>query len=62
MSAPGFWIRANPALLDAPGNILRAWTRDGSATVAVFRRETRQVRRRIHSSSWTAWRQRWRGQ
>jgi hypothetical protein len=39
MSAPGFWIRANPALLDVPGKILRAWTRDGAATVAVFRWE-----------------------
>jgi hypothetical protein len=39
MSAPGFWIRANPALLEVPGGILRAWTRDGSATVVVFRRE-----------------------
>jgi hypothetical protein len=39
MSAPGFWIRANPALLDVPGKILRAWTRDGTATVAVFRWE-----------------------
>jgi hypothetical protein len=37
MSAPGFWIRANPALLDVPGKILRAWTRDGTATVVVFR-------------------------
>jgi hypothetical protein len=40
MSAPGFWIRANPALLEAPGTILRAWTRDGNATVAVCRRES----------------------
>ena len=40
MSAPGFWIRANPALLEVPGTILRAWTRDGKATVVVFRRET----------------------
>jgi hypothetical protein len=39
MSAPGFWIRANPALLDVPGKVLRAWTRDGTATVAVFRWE-----------------------
>jgi len=39
MSAPGFWIRANPALLEVPGTILRAWTRDGRATVVVFRRE-----------------------
>lgn len=39
MSAPGFWIRANPALLDVPGNILRAWTRDGTAVVVVFRWE-----------------------
>jgi hypothetical protein len=39
MAAPGFWIRANPALLEVPGSILRAWTRDGSATVVVFHRE-----------------------
>jgi hypothetical protein len=39
MTAPGFWIRANPALLEVPGTILRAWTRDGSATVVVFRRK-----------------------
>jgi hypothetical protein len=36
MSAPGYWIRANPALLDVPGRTLRAWTRDGAATVVVF--------------------------
>lgn len=36
MRAPGFWIRANPALLDAPGKILRAWTRDGSATIVLL--------------------------
>jgi hypothetical protein len=36
MSAPGYWIRANPALLDVPGRILRAWTRDGTAMVVVF--------------------------
>jgi hypothetical protein len=40
MSAPGWWIRANPALLAAPGTILRAWTRDGSATIVVSRLET----------------------
>jgi hypothetical protein len=39
MRAPGFWIRANPALLDAPGKILRAWTRDGSATIVLLRWE-----------------------
>jgi hypothetical protein len=40
MSAPGYWIRANPALLDVPGRILRAWTRDGAATVVVFQWQT----------------------
>ena len=40
MAAPGWWIRANPALLAAPGEILRAWTRDGTATIAVLRRRT----------------------
>ncbi len=40
MSAPGYWIRANPALLDVPGRTLRAWTRDGAATVAVFQWRT----------------------
>lgn len=40
MSAPGWWIRANPALLEAPGTILRAWTRDGKAIIAVLRQET----------------------
>ena len=40
MSAPGWWIRANPALLEAPGTILRAWTRDGTATIVVSRQET----------------------
>ena len=40
MSAPGYWIRANPALLDVPGRILRAWTRDGTATVVVFQWQT----------------------
>jgi hypothetical protein len=40
MRAPGFWIRANPALLDAPGKILRAWTRDGSATIVLLCWET----------------------
>jgi hypothetical protein len=40
MSAPGFWIRANPALLDAPGTILRAWTRDGSARIVLLHWET----------------------
>ncbi len=44
MSAPGFWIRANPALLEVPGAILRAWTRDGRATVVVFHRERRERR------------------
>lgn len=39
MRAPGFWIRANPALLDAPGKILGAWTRDGSATIVLLRWE-----------------------
>jgi hypothetical protein len=37
MAAPGWWIRANPALLEAPGKILRAWTRDGVTTIAVVR-------------------------
>lgn len=40
MTAPGWWIRANPALLAAPGEILRAWTRDGAATIVVSRQET----------------------
>jgi hypothetical protein len=40
MSAPGTWIRANPALLDVPGRTLRAWTRDGTATVVVFQWQT----------------------
>ena len=40
MSAPGYWIRANPALLSAPGDILRAWTRDGAATIVVLRQRT----------------------
>ncbi len=40
MAAPGWWIRANPALLAAPGEILRAWTRDGAATIVVLRQET----------------------
>lgn len=40
MSAPGYWIRANPALLSAPGEILRAWTRDGTSTIVVSRLET----------------------
>ncbi|HEV8581609.1 MAG TPA: hypothetical protein VGX68_21285 [Thermoanaerobaculia bacterium] len=39
MSAPGWWIRANPALLEAPGRILRAWTRDGTTTIVVSRLE-----------------------
>ncbi|MFL6195759.1 MAG: hypothetical protein ACJ75H_16395 [Thermoanaerobaculia bacterium] len=43
ISAPGFWIRANPALLEAPGTILRAWTRDGSATIVLTRLQTRQA-------------------
>lgn len=38
--APGWWIRANPALLTAPGEILRAWTRDGTAAISVSRLET----------------------
>ena len=40
MLAPGYWIRANPALLDTPGTILRAWTRDGSATIVLLHWET----------------------
>ncbi|HEY0510665.1 MAG TPA: hypothetical protein VGH73_02090, partial [Thermoanaerobaculia bacterium] len=43
ISAPGFWIRANPALLDVPGKILRAWTRNGSSDVVVFQWETGAV-------------------
>jgi hypothetical protein len=43
MTAPGWWIRANPALLDAPGKILRAWTRDGVATIAVTRQEVPEI-------------------
>ena len=42
MKAPGWWIRANPALLDAPGKILRAWRRDGATAIAVVRQETRE--------------------
>jgi hypothetical protein len=41
MKAPGWWIRANPALLEAPGQILRAWTRDGVTTIAVARQQMR---------------------
>jgi hypothetical protein len=52
MSAPGFWIRANPALLEVPGAILRAWTRDGRATVVVFRRE--RLERRETDRAWSA--------
>lgn len=44
MTAPGWWIRANPALLDAPGKILRAWTRDGVTTIAVVRVVRQEVR------------------
>lgn len=40
ISAPGYWIRANPALLEAPGTILRAWTRDGSSFIVLSRLET----------------------
>lgn len=43
MTAPGWWIRANPALLDAPGKILRAWTRDGVTTIVVARQEVREA-------------------
>ncbi len=43
MTAPGWWIRANPALLDAPGQILRAWTKDGVTTIAVARQWVRQA-------------------
>lgn len=43
MKAPGYWIRANPALLSAPGDILRAWTRDGASTIVVSRLETRRA-------------------
>jgi hypothetical protein len=42
MTAPGWWIRANPALLDAPGRILRAWTRDGVAAIVVARQDVRK--------------------
>jgi hypothetical protein len=35
MAAPGWWIRANPARLSAPGRILRAWTKDGVTTIVV---------------------------
>lgn len=42
MTAPGWWIRANPALLDAPGKILRAWTRDGVTTIVVARQDVRK--------------------
>jgi len=41
MRAPGWWIRANPALLDAPGKVLRAWRRGGETVIAVARQETR---------------------
>ncbi|HEV2855148.1 MAG TPA: hypothetical protein VHC97_20305 [Thermoanaerobaculia bacterium] len=43
MKAPGWWIRANPALLEAPGKILRAWTKDGRTAIAVTRQETRSA-------------------
>lgn len=43
MAAPGWWIRANPALLDAPGRILRAWTRDGVTTIAVTLQDVGQA-------------------
>jgi hypothetical protein len=38
--APGYWIRANPALLSAPGDILRAWTLDGASTIVISRWRT----------------------
>lgn len=44
MTAPGWWIRANPALLDTPGKILRAWTRDGVTTIAIVRVVRQEVR------------------
>lgn len=40
MKAPGWWIRANPALLEAPGRILRAWWRGGDTVILVARQET----------------------
>lgn len=40
MAAPGWWIRANPALLAVPGEVLQAWTRDGAATIVLLRQET----------------------
>lgn len=42
MAAPGWWIRANPALLDAPGQILRAWTQDGATTIVLAREQVRE--------------------
>jgi hypothetical protein len=42
MRAPGWWIRANPALLDAPGRILRAWRKDGETVIAVVRQPARE--------------------
>jgi hypothetical protein len=42
MAAPGWWIRANPALLEVPGRILRAWTRDGVTTIAVALQDVRE--------------------
>jgi len=35
--APGYWIRANPTLLSAPGDVLRAWTLDGASTIVISR-------------------------
>ncbi len=43
MAAPGWWIRANPALLDAPGRILRAWTRDGVTAIVVAQQAVLQA-------------------
>lgn len=40
MKAPGWWIRANPALLAAPGKILRAWWKGGDTVILVARQET----------------------
>lgn len=40
MKAPGWWIRANPALLAAPGKILRAWWKGGDTVILVARLET----------------------
>lgn len=43
MRAPGWWIRANPALLEAPGKILRAWRKDGATVIVVAREQTRSA-------------------